>query len=384
MTMTSVVDLFSGIGVLIDEAIYEKGDRQNGIQKISNSLREKHIPLLEFEEIPDDLTRQFHSISFILLDWNLSGVQPIPDVTINDNIEFIRNLKETCFAPIFIFSDENPRDIQVQLEDHGLYADYCPIFIKKKDEVDTTEKLFSEIESWVKKTPSVYVLKEWEKATREAKTKMLWTLSSIHSAWPAVLAKAIQEDGGDEPTELMRLLQNNLSYRLEPPQLDAEIVGSQVDGIRKKDIRLILECERFIPQASLPDHPHAGDIYLIEEKYYLNIRPDCDIIRHPDKKDMYLLKGSIVDEAKINSEDTDAIRFDSGEFIEKNNCCYVTFVQGNILSVSFRELEMKKWKDIKVNRIGRLLPPYITKIQQKYAAYLQRQGLPSIPEKAIL
>lgn len=98
---------------------------------------------------------------------------------------------------------------------------------------------------------------------------------------------------------------------------------------------------------------------------------------------MYLLKGSTVDETKINTEDQDSIKFDSGEFLEKKNSCYVAFVQGNILSFSLRDIELKKWKDIKDNRIGRLLPPYITKIQQKYAAYLQRQGLPSIPEEAI-
>ena len=42
-----------------------------------------------------------------------------------------------------------------------------------------------------------------------------------------------------------------------------------------------------------------------------------------------------------------------------------------------------QWNNIKDNRIGRLLPPYITRVQQKYAHYLQRQGLPRIPKQAI-
>jgi len=235
----------------------------------------------------------------------------------------------------------------------------------------------------LKATPSIYVLKEWDKAIREAKTKMLWALSSIHSAWPAVLTKSIQNDGGDEPSELMRLLQNNLSYRLEYPQLDADIIGNEVNDVGKDELRNLLECERFIPQDNLPDHPFAGDIYYIEESYYLNIRPDCDIIRSPNDKEMYLLKGKVVDETKINTEDEDAIIFDSGEFLEKKNNCYVAFIQGKIFSFSLRDIKMEKWKKIKDNRIGRLLPPYITKVQQKYAAYLQRQGLPSIPEEAI-
>lgn len=379
--MTDIVKLFSGIGVVIDEAIFENGDTPNGIQRISKSLREKHIPVLEYDGLPNESLSQFHSVSFVVLDWNLSGESPIPEATINDNIYFIRQLRKSCFVPLFIFSDEDPHDIQVKLEESRLYYANCPIFIKKKDELDTTEKLFSEIESWIKSTPSIYVLKKWEKATLEAKTKMLWALSSIHSAWPGVLAKAIQDDGGDKPSELMRLLQNNLSYRLDYPQLDAEIIESQTDGVEKAELRRLLECERFIPQTILPNHPFAGDVYLLEGKYYLNIRPDCDIIRSP--KDMYLLKGKVVDETKINSKEEDAILFDSGEFLEKKNCCYVAFVQGKILCFSLRDIVIKKWKDIKDHRIGRLLPPYITKIQQKYAAYLQRQGLPSIPEQAI-
>jgi len=381
--MTDILALFSGIGIVIDEAIFEKGDTPNGIQRISSSLQEKHIPILKYDELPNDVMSQFHSISFVILDWNLSGEHPIPEATISDNIDFIRHLKESCFAPIFIFSDEDPHDIQMKLEECGLFTNNCPIFIKRKDELDTTENLFSEIENWLKATPSIYVLKEWDKAIREAKTKMLWALSSIHSAWPAVLTKSIQNDGGDEPSELMRLLQNNLSYRLEYPQLDADIIGNEVNDVGKDELRNLLECERFIPQDNLPDHPFAGDIYYIEESYYLNIRPDCDIIRSPNDKEMYLLKGKVVDETKINTEDEDAIIFDSGEFLEKKNNCYVAFIQGKIFSFSLRDIKMEKWKKIKDNRIGRLLPPYITKVQQKYAAYLQRQGLPSIPEEAI-
>jgi hypothetical protein len=50
----------------------------------------------------------------------------------------------------------------------------------------------------------------------------------------------------------------------------------------------------------------------------------------------------------------------------------------------FKNLTIKKWSEIKSSRIGRLLPPHITRIQQRYALYMQRQGLPRTPEKAII
>jgi len=48
-----------------------------------------------------------------------------------------------------------------------------------------------------------------------------------------------------------------------------------------------------------------------------------------------------------------------------------------------KDMIQPKWSEYKARRIGRLLPPYITRLQQKYAFYLQRQALPAIPEKAM-
>ena len=382
--MTDVVQLFSGVGVIIDEAINENNASPNGIQKIIQSFESKHIPLIKYAELPDAYIEQFHSISFVILDWNLSGLEIIPEAIIEDNVNFIKNLKKYCFVPIFIFSDEDSHTIEIKLGENDIDVSKYPIFVKSKNELDTSDKLFEEINKWLKSTPSIYVLKEWENSERKAKNQMLWDLSVIHSAWPNVMMQTIVGDGGDKHIELMHLLQNNLSYRIDNIKFDDGIINSSLVGISKDELRHLLECERFIPSERLPAHPFAGDIYIISDKYYLNIRPDCDIVRSPKDKQMYLIKGKVIDESKINKQEIDSITFDSGEFIEKNNNCYVAFVNGKILCFSFRDLELKKWNEIKNNRIGRLLPPYITKIQQKYSAYLQRQGLPSIPNQAII
>ena len=208
---------------------------------------------------------------------------------------------------------------------------------------------------------------------------MFWDLSSINQAWPNILLKTIKDDGADADSELIKLLQNNLMARLRIPTLNRGIIEKAVDGISKQALRTILEKERFL--SNLPDIPFSGDVYKINEIYYINIRPDCDIIR--ERKDMYLLKGGIVDESKINSEEQDSIIFDSGNFVEKINSCYVAFIENKIIEFKFRKIEIKKWNDIKSNRIGRLLPPYITRIQQKYAFYLQRQALPALPIQSI-
>ena len=49
----------------------------------------------------------------------------------------------------------------------------------------------------------------------------------------------------------------------------------------------------------------------------------------------------------------------------------------------FRKFCVRKFSELKNRRVGRLLHPYLTRIQQRFGLYLQRQGLPRIPEEAI-
>ena len=130
MKMTDIKDLFSGIGVVIDEKINEEAETPNSIQKIISSLKENHVPLLEYQELPDEMIKQFHSISFLILDWNLSGTEYISKATIDDNIDFLKKLHKVCYVPVFIFSDENIHDIEVALETNNINLAKEPIFIK--------------------------------------------------------------------------------------------------------------------------------------------------------------------------------------------------------------------------------------------------------------
>ena len=42
-----------------------------------------------------------------------------------------------------------------------------------------------------------------------------------------------------------------------------------------------------------------------------------------------------------------------------------------------------KYSKVKAGREGRLLHPYVTRVQQRYALYARRQALPRIPEAAV-
>jgi hypothetical protein len=406
----NIKKLFSGIAIIIDDKIKNE-DSHDLILKIRDQLKEKHISILEYQDLPNNSEIcNFKNISFILLDWELFD-RPEPGMPmdetpfINNNIKFLKEINKFGFTPVFIFSNQSPNSIIRKLSEEGIYNEGSNsyIFIKQKQDLfsDVDDNLlFVEIENWLKETPSMYVLKKWEYSLNEAKRKLFWDFYEINPNWPSVLQKTFTDDGSDVNYELGNFIYKNLSARAEQIIFDDNILNQEDDNIDKQDIRKVLEAERFIKNGALPDKPCTGDLFeydfddngLKEKRYYLNIRPECDIVR-PKNPELYCLECRIISDESINSEKL----FNKGSFTEKVNNAYIPFINnGEIIKICFRNMKIFKWKEklkdkndketgkmFKETRIGKLLPPYITKVQQRYSFYLQRQGLPAIPEKAI-
>lgn len=392
--MSNKLDLFRGIGVIVDDALADINSKDI-IWEITKSFEKENIPLLTFNELPEyEKVENFNSVSFLLLDWDLYGYQlevgiSKPQTATDDNLNFIKEFNKICFSPIFIFSNENIDDIKNKLSDSGLY-DYTKsnhIFVESKSNVRRASALFSKIKTWLSRTPSLYVLKEWEKSMTRAKCDMLWDFYAINPMWANILKETLKDDGVDENHELSLLLYKNLIARTTPVTFDETILKPTRKNPTKEDLRKVLECERYLKNDKIPDIPATGDIFKDNSSYYINIRPDCDIIRKGDDVKLYCLKGSAVKEQHINAKKKSSkIIFEKGNFIEQIYNAYVSFVDdGKIIEFKFNNnnLIQNEWGNLKSKRIGRLLPPYITRLQQKYAFYIQRQGLPAIPYKAI-
>jgi len=402
--------LLSGIAIIIDDKI-KKEDSKDLILKIRDQLKENQTSILEYEDLPGEQEIQnFKNISFILLDWELfdrpePGMSMDETLFINNNIKFLKEINNVSFTPVFIFSNQSPDSIIRKLSEEGIYKEGSNnyIFIKQKQYLISDDKenlLFTEIENWLKKTPSMYVLKEWEHSLNKAKRDLFWSFYEINHNWPSVLQKTFTDDGSDVNYELGNFIYKNISARTEQITFDNDILNQEDDDISTEDIRKVLEAERFVKDDALPDMPFTGDLFEYEadvngskeKRYYLNIRPECDIARK-NNPELYCLECRIINDERINSDKL----FNKGSFIEKVNNAYIPFINnGEIIEVCFRNMKIFKWKEklkdenakeiekmFKETRIGRLLPPYITKVQQRYSFYLQRQGLPAIPEKAI-
>jgi len=397
--------IMSGIGIVIDDALNPiTADKNDLIFKIVKQITTKSIPVCEYYELPNDKElSNFRDVCFILLDWDLSG-RSIKDISdgvsvgeflkdenINENIGFLKKIKSNCFVPVFIFTALNPENIINRLKENDLFNEDRPnfIFVKQKNELTGKDQLFSVIKEWLENNPSIYALKEWESTFYKAKNQLFWSFYEINPEWPKVLWKAYKEDDINMSTELGELISRNLQARMFPFEFSEDILGNaDLSKMPKNDIRKVLEGERFIKNKNYhPNDIYTGDLFREEYqngadtryRYYLNIRPQCDIIRETNPE-LYCLKGRIVDEVKIKDE----LTFENGQFLEKlNNAIVLGIDNGKIIEFLFRDIKTKKYSTLKNKRIGRLIPPYITRIQQRYALYLQRQGLPRTPKEAV-
>ena len=394
--MMDIKNLMSGIAVVIDDALKEDGADDGGrILQITDAIRnEWAITFYKTHEIPSaEICRNLlKSASFILLDWKLwpNGAATLEAAGIENNIQFLGQAKD-YFVPVFIFTNESPADIINAISPHGLYDNQNPgknfIFIERKKSL-TGNKLFNSIKRWVNGNASVYTLKAWEQAFHEAKKDVFGSMYGKSPSWPRVFWSSYKEDGADPSFSLVTLINNNLLARMETDIFEKSVLGKRPYRIDGEDIKPVLEGASFIPEEKLPENNvKAGDLFKKSENagnYLLNVRADCDCIPRQgktiDSVELYCIEGKSMNPKQVK----ESFMKKYGTFNEQVNQAILFGIHdGKTIQFNFGKLVSKKFHEVKNKRVGRITHPYITRIQQRYALYLQRQGLPRIPEKAI-
>lgn len=384
MKNSDIISLFRGIGIIIDENIGNV-DSHDTINKIHKYLINKNFPILSYSSIPqDEIIKNFRNACFVVLDWNLHNQDIIPQPLIDENIHFIEEINRICFIPIFIFTNEEPHDIELALSEKGLFYEdkNNNVFVKSKSEIKSGKILFSTIANWVRKVPSIYVLKQWENNTQLATSVLFHELNSISSDWISIMLDTYLDDVGKDNSEIGNFIFNNLITTCTPLKLDQSLIHRNNIAVEKNELRQLLERERFLKCDKLMDYPAMGDVFKVGRKYYLNFRADCDLVRQ-DNPELYLVEGKVIREQDINKRNS-RYKFEKGAFLDRVNFAVVPFIHnGMIVEFKFDRISIENWLDKKGERVGRLLPPYSTRLKLQLMAYLQRQAIPSIPNKAI-
>jgi hypothetical protein len=384
--------LFSGVAVVIDDQAHTR--KESHLNAIIDTIHAAGGLAIIHTALPrnDDL-HNYSNVSFVMMDWNLTP----PDVQISPelreqlyqaNVEFIRSLGAHRHTPVVIFTNEKIEDVKEVLNGHDdmrLHLTSGRLLLRDKAEVG--DKIYEVLNQWAKEIPSVLALKTWEQQSVRALNELFIDLHDRSPHWPVMLWETYSHDGPAPADELGKLITRLVASRMDRMELDLAPFVSEVDAKYEDDqeeyarvLKSVLEGERVLDAKRLdPDSSAPGDFFQRPEattSIYINVRPECDAIKRPGRSmpDLYLLKGGLIDPSEIH------LHPDHGQIIERDDqfIVYAMF-NGAAYRFGFKDLTIKRWEDMAAHRKGRLLPPFSTRLQQKYAAYLQRSGLPTIP-----
>ncbi|HTU09559.1 MAG TPA: hypothetical protein VMG08_01575 [Allosphingosinicella sp.] len=397
--MTAVLpNLFKGIALVIDNSI----GKESEIDKILANITASGGHYISMAALPaDDYDLEHLSrVSFFIMDWNLKDDDLEPGVKLPDavqkemaaeNIAFLKRLSGNRHAPVFIFTNEVPDTVVEYLSaDPELLRSIEESHILVKSKADVMDKLYEVLEEWAKETPSVLTLKSWERGYLRAANDLFIDLHNRTTYWPVLMWQTFSDDEVPPEFEMAKLLNRLVESRMGPLELDLKPYLNAAEERRKADeakyresMYKVLEGERFLREERLTKELYApGDLFAFPvddgTSYWLNLRAECDCLRGGSDLELYLLKAQpVLDaEAKIDPK--------FGTFLgEKDNEAIIfAMVGGTTFSIKFKDMKIKTLKQIgkqSGERVGRLLPPFITRVQQRYAAYVERPGLPRIP-----
>lgn len=397
--MMDVKALMSGMAIVIDDAFRpsSKGvpQHEDPIIKIVRTIEQAwRLPCYRTYQIPEGdevIENLLYSASFILLDWKLwpNNASELERDGIQENIRFLKKAKGS-FVPVFIFTNESPDEIKKRLAECGLYtsdvgnAAHNFIFVEGKNNL---EDPIPKIERWLRSNASVYTLKAWDTEFRKAKKSLFASMYSKYPDWPKVFWQSYKNDNVDPSSSVVNMINNNLLGRIGLNILKDSVLGSGGISINKDEIKSLISEASFILNSNLQeDEVRSGDLFKCSgQKYFLNIRPDCDCIPRnegaADDVDIYCVQGYKMREKEIRGKFLE----DNGWFNEKiYESVVFSIYDGKTILFDFRKFSVQKFSKVKTKRVGRLIHPYITRIQQRYALYLQRQGLPRIPKGAVV
>ena len=290
-----------------------------------------------------------------------------------------------------IFTNEDPENIRHKLErvyeDESLKRSF--VFVQAKHELLTNGSLnLDHVREWVRDCASVYVLKRWDRLFRAARRALFSAMYTGSPDWPRVFWRSYEEDDVDPGLALTEMINDSLRGRMQANAFDGGLPGSTASTsqeVPKEQLRDLIAATCFVADEHLRDDElRCGDLFKREGKYLLNIRPDCDcIVRgngNVDDVELYCIEGTGLKDRKLKEKYNKNL----GNFMERiTDAIVFSVVDGKSIWFAFRKLRVVKYAVLKDQRVGRLLHPYLTRIQQRYALFLQRQGLPRIPAEAV-
>lgn len=393
----NIEELFEGIGVVIDDKVFSSNEQEDRIITIVKELENvRKFPLVKYADLPDDgILAKLTNVSFLLLDWEIEPKheelgEDAPNVQIgaalqaeNEKkvIEIVQKTLQNSLVPVFIFSNQNIDSINQKLTDAGVDLTKSQIFIKSKAELTDEGALFQKIEEWVDGVSGVYVAKAWDNAFNKAKNQFFAELANNTSHWPKALFNAAKVDSTDPGEEITQAISQNVISRMQPIEIEQEQINKDTITPSKDEVLGIMKGQFFLEKAS--EASIVGDFFKKKSgEYYMNIRPTCDCVEGREKSDglVYLLRCRKLSNTQVAKQYLP----NDGHFNETIGCAIVgPLYENKFYRIDFSKIDVQEYHQWKDKKVGRILPPIINHITERYSLYVQRQALPRIPKEII-
>ena len=106
----------------------------------------------------------------------------------------------------------------------------------------------TKISDWMKKNPSVYVLKTWEQVFYEAKRDLFSSMYDKSLDWPKVFWESYKGDSVDPNLSMINLINASLLGRIKVTndKFDKELLSGGSQTVSKKELQSVIEGISFI------------------------------------------------------------------------------------------------------------------------------------------
>ena len=424
-------DLFVGPAVVVDDEAYQE---DTAVHVVIEELKEANFPVLRRHVIPpDDEVAHWQAMSLIVLDWNLLGTNIVPnrdDSEENDgsallgvdlpdsarrdpktdSLRFVKKLLQDLYCPIFIISNFGVEAIWKRLEE-GLDGDETQqlrarVLVRSKTQVQGS--LLEELGEWISKHPAIYALKTWERGYERAMVELFHDFQQSAVGWPGILWRNSHRDGVNPNYNLTETITRNLLHRMDPRLFSDQMISSTADHQSLDSVRRVLHQHAILPVERLHDDViMPGDFFVLEdaddedaeeeqedeedakheqkclpEIIDICLTPACDLVARSQDADsvrMFMVQALLVRDDELRTRRALDHMLDLSDST-MSVLLHHLVPQDAMYIVRFKNWSVKTWGEIKDRRRGRLLDPYVTLLQQRYALFSQRQGLPRLPE----
>lgn len=352
-------------------------------------------------ENPEAWAEHWQGLAFAVIDWDLSdgsggalGAAMLSEHKRLEMFDFVSFLMKRIYCPIFIISAEDVADITNQISENEKLA--------PGGEIDRRIMIFSKsvlmenindhFAKWMSQSPALIALDAWSSELDRARSGMLIDLNAEEPDWPVYIWRAALKDGdgegnGVDPSyELANVINMNLVNRFNPVDFDEPSLTAAPLSLSAETRQRVSQGRTSVPSSRLSEKMvRPGDIFVLEDakdgEVWINVSPACHTVGRTKKVDgvgvkepitLHLIKGERLERPTSNS------KLSSMEKVSPNSAVIHTVIDSFPFRFHFGEAKILDWEQLKSQRRARLLPPFITRIQQLHAAYIQSEGLPRV------